>query len=417
MMIGLADSYLVGHLGAAALAAVGLGNQMVMMATAFYSAVGTGGTALIARHVGAGEPRMANRIMHQSLILAGAIGFSSTLIFHTFAQQSIELLNSPADVIAPGTTYLSIVSLSFLVSALMFMGMAALRGAGDTRTPMLVMVIVNVVNVGVAWAFIYGAGPVPALGVAGSAIGAGVARSLGGLIILAVLLRGKAGLRLRLSELRPDATQVRRILNIGIPAGIETLLMRFGQTTYAMTVAGLGTAAFAAHQLALTSESLAYMPGFGFAVAATTLVGQGLGARDPARAEHGGYESLRISVIIMSAMGLAFILFAPQLIGLFTADPEVIELGTWPLRLEAFSQPALACAMVLSGGLRGAGDTRRTLLITGLGLWLVRVPVALLLVGPFGLIGAWIAMGLDINLRGLALLLRFRSGRWKELRV
>jgi putative MATE family efflux protein len=417
MMIGLADTYLVGHLGAAALSAVGLGNQMVMLATAFYSAVGTGGTALVARHVGAREHQMANRIMHQSLIMAGIIGLASTIFFHTFAEQCLVLLNSPADVVGPGANYLSIVSFSFLASALMFMGMAALRGAGDTRTPMLVMVIVNVVNIVVAWACIYGAGPIPALGVAGSAIGAAVARSFGGVVILGVLLGGRAGLRLRLSSLRLDLVQARRILNIGIPAGMEMLLMRFGQIAYAMVVAGLGTAAFAAHQLALTSESLAYMPGFGFAVAATTLVGQGLGARDPRRAEQGGYESLRLSIIIMSAMGVVFFLFAPQFIGLFTSDPEVIELGIWPLRLVAFSQPALACAMVLSGGLRGAGDTRRTLLITGVGLWLVRVPMALLLTGPFGLIGAWIAMGLDINVRGLAVLLRFRSGRWKELRV
>ena len=389
---------------------------MVMMATAFYSAVGTGGTALVARTWGR-EPQMANRIMHQSFIMAGVIGLSSTLLFHTFAQQRLLLLNSPVDVVAPGTTYPSIVSPSFLASALMFLGMGALRGAGDTRTPMLVMVIVNVVNILVAWACIYGAGPIPALGVAGSAIGAAVARSIGGAIILGVLLRGKAGLRLRPSALRLDLVQARRILNIGIPAGIETLLMRFGQTAYAMVVAGLGTAAFAAHQLALTSESLSYMPGFGFAVAATTLVGQGLGARDPRRAEHGGYESLRLSIIVMAAMGVAFILFAPQFIGLFTSDPEVIELGIWPLRLVAFSQPALACAMVLFGGLRGAGDTRRTLLITGLGLWFVRVPLALLLAGPFGLIGAWVAMGLDINVRGLAMFLRYRSGRWKELRV
>ncbi len=417
MMIGLADTYLVGHLGAAALSAVGLGNQMVMMATAFYGAVGTGGTALIARHVGAGEQRMANRIMHQSLILAGAIGFSSTLLFHTFAESCLVLLNSPADVVAPGTAYLSIVSLSFLASALMFMGMAALRGAGDTRTPMLVMVIVNAVNILVAWACIYGAGPIPPLGVAGSAIGAALARSIGGLVILGILLRGQAGLRLRLSALRLDVIQVKRILNIGIPAGMETLLMRFGQTSYAMVVAGLGTAAFAAHQIGLTVESLAYMPGFGFAVAATTLVGQGLGARDPRRAEQAGYESLRISIVSMSAMGLAFILFAPQFIGIFTSDPEVIELGVWPLRLVAFSQPALACAMVLAGGLRGAGDTRRTLLITSMGLWLVRVPGALLLSGPFGLFGAWLAMVLDTNLRGLAMLLRFRSGGWKKLHV
>jgi len=417
MMVGVADSYLVGHLGAAPLAAVGLANQVVMLATALYSAVGTGATALIARHTGAREARVVDAVLHQAMIMGGIVGLASSALFGVFAQPCIILLNAPEDVIGPGTIYLQIVALSFLISALMFLGMAALRGAGDTRTPMIVMGVVNAVNIVVAYAFIYGAGPIPALGVAGSAIGAAVARSLGGLIILALLLRGKSGLHLRLSHLRPDRVQVGRIVNIGLPAALETLFMRFGQMAYATVVAGLGTAAFAAHQLALTSESLSYMPGFGFAVAATTLVGQGLGARDPKRAERGGYESLRMALISMTFMGALFILFAPQFLGFFTSDPEVIEQGTWPLRLVGFSQPALASAMVLSGGLRGAGDTRRTLLITAVGFWILRLPLAVLLSGPFGLIGAWVAMGVDLNARGSAIFWRYRSGRWKALRV
>jgi putative MATE family efflux protein len=388
-----------------------------MLAMAFYGAVGTGATALVARHTGAHEPRLANGIMHQSLLMGGLIGVVSMLFFHALAEPIIVFLNAPADVVAAGSSYLQIVSLTFPISALMFIGMAALRGTGDTRAPMAVMGLVNIVNIGVAYAFIYGLGPIPALGVAGSAVGAATGRAMGGVIILLLLWRGRAHLHLSLPDLRPDLAQIKRILNIGLPAGLETLFMRTGQTAFAMVVAGLGTAAFAAHQLALTSESLSYMPGFGFAVAATTLVGQGLGARDPRAAEDGGYESLRLAAIVMGAMGLAFIVFAPQFIGLFTTDQEVIELGVWPLRLVAFSQPALAATMVLSGGLRGAGDTRRTLLITAAGLWLARVPLALLLTGPFGLIGAWVAMSVDLNVRGLAVFARFRSGNWKKLKV
>jgi putative MATE family efflux protein len=194
-------------------------------------------------------------------------------------------------------------------------------------------------------------------------------------------------------------------------------MMRIGMTAYVTTVAALGTKAYAAHQLALQGESIAFMPGFGFAIAATTLVGQGLGAQDPAQARKDGYLAQRLAMLFMCAMGVVFFVFAGPIIDLFIDDPEVVQLGIWPLRLVAFSQPALATMMVLSGGLRGAGDTRATMVITAAGLWAVRLPLALLLTGTLGLLGAWIAMGVDLNLRGLGAWLRFRSGRWARIRV
>lgn len=417
MTVGLANSYLVGHLGAVALSAVGLANQVDMLATTMFSAVGTGSTALIARHTGARDAQMPNRILHQSLLMGVAIGLASLVLFGTFAREILLLLNTPPDVEAPATAYLRILAFSFLIAPIMFLGMAALRGAGDTRTPMYIMGAVNGVNIVVSVIAIYGAGPIPGIGVTGGAIGAASGRLVGCLLVLALLLRGKSGLRLSRPELTPDLQQARRILNIGLPAAGEMLLLRLGMMTYVAVVAGLGTAAFAAHQLALTVESLSYMPGFGFAVAATTLVGQGLGARDPDQAQAGGYQSLKLAVATMTAMGAVFILLSPQLLSIFTTEKEIIAQGEWPLRLVGISQPALASAMVLSGGLRGAGDTRSTLVITALGFWGLRLPFAVLLSGPFGLFGAWVAMGIDLNARGLGMLLRFRSGRWKGVKV
>jgi putative MATE family efflux protein len=257
------------------------------------------------------------------------------------------------------------------------------------------------------------------MGVAGSAIGAASARTLGGLIIVALLLRGRSGLRLNLQDFSPDWVQIKRILNIGLPAGGEMMFMRFGQTAFAMVVAGLGTASFAAHQLALQSESISFMPGFGFAVAATTLVGQELGAKNPRRAQESGYAALRLAIAVMSVMGLVFFAFAPQFLGFFIDDPEVIGLGVTPLRMVAVFQVPLAAAMVLSGGLRGAGDTRWTMLITAAGLWLLRVPLSLILTTALGLglVGAWMAMGVDLVARGSAAYWRFNNGGWAKLKV
>jgi Na+-driven multidrug efflux pump len=379
--------------------------------------------------------------------LGAALGLLGTVLSLALAVPIMIALRAPADVVGPGARYLSIVSTTFVLAAWMFIGNAALRGSGDTRSPMLVMLAVNVVNIAVAYLFIYGPGPFPELGVEGSALGAAVGRGVGGLLVTGLLLRGRAirrrsgaageeeqeagaalgnvgapaagvdRLRLRPRLLRPDALPLRRILNIGLPAGAEQLMMRLGMITYATTVAALGTAAFAAHQIALQAESLSYMPGFGFAVAATTLVGQGLGAGDPGRAKADTYQAWRLALVLMSFMGLIFFFFPEQIMSIFIDDPVVIRLGVWPLRLVAFSQPMLATMMVFAGALRGAGDTRATLGITAAGLWLARVPLAFLLTPTLGLVGAWIAMGVDLNLRGLGMFLRFRSGKWASIKV
>ncbi len=417
MTVGLVDTFMVGHIGANAVAAVGLSNQAVMIVTTFFAAVATGVTALVARHTGAREPEDANHILHQGYLLGAVMGIAGTVLSIAFAGPMMHLLRAPADVVGPGTAYLRIAAVPFILTSWLFIGNAALRGAGDTRSPMMVMFFVNIVNIVVAYGFIYGIGPLPEMGVAGSAMGAAAGRGVGGLLVLALLLRGRGGLRLKLSGLLPDMLQIKRIANIGIPAGAEQLLMRFGMTAYVTTVAALGTKAYAAHQLALQGESIAFMPGFGFAIAATTMVGQGLGAGRPEQARADGYLAQRMAVLFMSAMGVIFFVFAAPILDLFINDPEVVQLGVWPLRLVAFSQPALATSMVLSGGLRGAGDTRATMVITSGGLWLIRLPLAMLLTGPLGLLGAWIAMSLDLQIRGAAIFLRFRSGKWAKIKV
>jgi MATE family multidrug resistance protein len=164
---------------------------------------------------------------------------------------------------------------------------------------------------------------------------------------------------------------------------------------------------------------LSFMPGFGFALAATTLVGQSLGAKDPEGAEQRGYTAYRMGAVLMGAVGLAFLLFPAQIVGFFTNDAQVIAIGTMPLRMVGLIQPLLAATMIFTGGLRGAGDTRWPMIVTGGSIWLVRLPLAYLcaLVFDWGLQGAWAAFILDLVLRGTLNFLRFRSGRWKTVKV
>jgi MATE family multidrug resistance protein len=421
MMVGLVDTFLVGHLGAPALAAVGLATQWVMMSNVFFSAVGTGGTALIARMIGACDPDSANRVLRQALLLAVLMGVITTVPGLLLAGPAVALMGAESDSLPLATTYLSIVSTSFLLASVTFVGNACLRGAGDTRTPLVIMAIVNVINIVVAWTLINGAFGLPRLGVAGSALGAMAARQAGGILVIAVLLRGRSQSKLALSlrGLHLDWGLVRRILRVGLPTGAEQLIFRFGMMSYARVVAALGTAAYAAHQVAVNAESLSYMPGFGFAVAATTLVGQGLGAKDKRRAERDGFVAFYVAAAIMSLMGVVFFASAGPIIGFFTSDPEVIALGVPPLRLIAIAQPFLASTMVLAGALRGAGETKAPMFVNGGSIWIVRVPLALLFtqVLGWGLTGAWIAMATDLGVRGALMFGLFRRGKWKDAEV
>ncbi len=419
MMVGIVDTFLVGHLGAAPLAAVGLANQWVFMATTLFGAIATGTTALIARFVGARDQAQADQVLGQSVLVGALIGLVATLLGLSLARQAVLLLGAPDDVIDLSIDYLRVVASIFLFSTLMFIGNAALRGAGDTRTPLYVMLAVNIINIAVAWTAINGPFGLPRLGVVGSALGAATGRLVGGVLVISLLLKGRAGIRLRLPGLGPDWDLIRRILHIGLPTGVEQILFRSGHMVYARMLAELGTIAYAANQVAMNALSISFMPGFGFALAATTLVGQGLGAQDPEGAQQRGYTAYRLGAGLMTVMGLIIAVFPEQLIGFFTDEAGVIAAGSLPLRLVGLVQPVLAAAMVFSGALRGAGDTRYPMVITGAGIWGLRVPLAYLLalVMGWGLVGAWSAMAIDFGLRGVLNFLRFRGGRWKTVRV
>ncbi len=355
MMVGIVDTFLVGHLGAASLAAVGLANQWVFMATMLFGAIATGATALIARFVGARNRQLANDVLRQAMLLGVLIGIAASLLGFTLAEPAMALLGAEQDVVELGSGYLRVVSTILLFSTLMFIGNASLRGAGDTRTPLYVMLVVNTINIIISWVAINGPFGLPQLGVVGSALGAAVGRFVGGVLVVAILLRGRAGIQLTLSGLRPDGDLIRRILRIGLPSGMEQLLFRSGHMVYARILAGLGTVAYAANQVAMNGWSLSFMPGFGFALAATTLVGQSLGAGDPDGAQQRGYTAYRMGAGLMAIVGVTFVLFPAQIVGFFTDEAQVVALGTMPLRMVGLIQPILGAVHDLWRGVARRG--------------------------------------------------------------
>lgn len=428
-MVGLADVFLVGNLApataallgydsAAALTAAGLGNQFSWIVMVLFMAVGIGATALVARAVGARDEASLGRIVRQVALLGALVGVAATAMGLLAAEPFLAILKAPVETRAIGAEYIHITAITFLPTALLIAVTACMRGAGDTRTPLLLMLVVNTLNIAVTWLLVNGQLGMPALGVRGAALGTTLARGLGGIVAVALLLRGHAGLRLVL-DWRPDPEMLRRLVRVGLPTAGEQFVFQAALLIFVRFVTDLGTTAYAAHNITITIESVSFLPGLGYAAATGALVGQALGARRPDEAERSAYEGLFQGGLMMSALGGFMVLFPAQLVALFTNDPMVVAAATPPLRAAGLVQPALAVSFILLGALRGAGDTRWPLYSRLLTTWVVRLPLTFVVVGWLsgGLPGVWLAMCTDFTLQAIMVLWRFSSGKWKKIEV
>lgn len=436
-LLGFADMAMVGSLGAVAIAAVGLGDTPIATLMAVFAALGTGTTALVARYVGAKEYDKAVDTARQSLLIGVFFGTLVSILVVMFAPQIIAFMGADAEAAPYGIQYITYTgsAMVFLIISVIMGGV--LRGCGDTKTPMYANGLANILNIIGNFLLIYHSAnhalnipftnmtinlfvPGAGMGVAGAALSTAISRVIASLIILFVLFSGRAPIKFTFKDkYRIDIDTIKKILRIGTPAAAEMLSMRVGQMLYGRKVAMLGTVMYASHRIALTAESVSYMPGFGFALAATTLVGQFLGAKKPEMSEKSGYEANKLALLFMTAIGLALFFFPERFIILFTRDSEIIANASTCLKLVAIAQPFLAAAMVFSGGLRGAGDTRYVMINTLIGVWGIRLLGTYILIDffGFGLLGAWIGMVADLFVRGTLNALRFRSGKWKYIKI
>lgn len=392
-MLGIVDTVLVANLGPNATAGVGSAQQVMFFLISALSALSIGSAVLVAQAVGAGDQERAGRLARQSLVWAVLIGIPLALVGLMLAGPILSIFRLEPAVQQIGTEYLSVTVGTGVVLTALLIGGGVLRGAGDSRTPMVVTAIANVVNIGLAYSLIYGHVGLPAMGAVGSAWATFIARALALTLMLIVLWRGKNGVRISgRAGWRPEGKLARQIMQIGLPAALEQILTSAAFFVLVIVVAGLGTNTLAAHQISFTALSASFLPGFGFAIAATTLVGQSVGARRIAE----GNAAAKISVIWaltwMSVFGALILIFAEPIMRLFTPDEGVIAAGTNGLRVVALSQPFWAIQLVFSGALRGTGDTRFPLVVGSLGMW-AGVGLAALLVNLFqgGLAMIWVA--------------------------
>jgi putative MATE family efflux protein len=414
--VGIVDALMVGRLGAAELAAVGLAQLLILFLMGLVYGLGIGCTVAVAYHTGSGDPDRRAHTIRASLLLGVAVAALITLLGLSGSGPTARFLGASGTVLSLTQQYLAITWTFFVFKVMLHLAASIFYGVGDSRTPLSVIVFVNLIHVVIAIPLVFGFAGVPRLGVPGAAIASVVSEAFGA---IALLFLGWRHGWVRGGGRWSDPEEVRRIVSIGSPAIGERLVTYGMQLAYAKLVIGFGVAAYAAHQVGLNIEALSFLPALGFAQAATTLVGQRLGAGEGGAARRSGVWAAWLAAAAMSVIGLTYVLFPSGWVALFTSDQEVLAYGRTLMWIMALLQPPLGIALALSGALRGAGETGVVLYAAIIGGWIVRIPLAYLLgveLG-WGLIAVWLTMWLDWWVRGAIVLLRFRRLRWAEIRL
>lgn len=425
-LVGLVDTWLANNLAKdvapSATAAVGTISYLLWFIGLIVAAVGTGSTALISRARGARHRRLINGVCGQSISAALIVGLLLALVLWIWAPRWIVLTGLSAQAAAFALSYLRMLTWCVPFLTVMMVANACLRGAGDTLTPAISMIVVNVINMTLSYSLTNGCLGLPRLGFEGIALGTVIAYVIGGLLQFVVLLHGRGDLRLYWHRMRPHWHTLRRVLRIGVPAGLEGLLIWIAQFTVVVVINKMDrtSVAAAAHLNAVKIEAFSYLPGFAFATAAATLVGQSLGMKDPGRARRATYLTYAIGGGIMAACGVVFILFGRTLAEwMLPNQPQIAGLTARCLFITGFIQGGFAASMIFSGALRGAGDT---VVVMGINLFstiFLRLAGALFVVFVlgWGLPGVWVVLASELFCRGVMVWLRFEQGGWRHLEV
>jgi putative MATE family efflux protein len=414
-VIGIASIKIVGELGASAVASVTTGHRIFFALQAILMAISAGTTALVARSIGAKDPEEAAKITSASLWIGNVVAILLMLPCILFSQQIAGVFGLDEETTIQAGEFIRWLSYFNIAFAINMVLGAALRAAGDTRTPLWIGVITNLINIVLVYALVYGKFGLPQMGVPGAAIANGLSFLVGAIVLLILwqrrmLVIGVGGMS-SLSKPR-----LKKLVNIGYPAGLEQLVFQMGFLAFLWLVAKYGTAAFAAYGIGVQILSMSFVVGFGFSIAGATLVGQHLGAKDPVGARREGWRATKLAAISMVILGAVIVAAAPQIARFLIDDDEVVKLTVLFIFMLGVSQPLMAIEFTLGGCLRGAGDTRFPLVATLTGLIGVRVGLAFIFMMmdlPVEYIyGALIA---DYIVKAIMLIKRFESGKWQNI--
>ena len=414
------DASMVGHLGAKASAAIGLVETTCWLMGGLGAAANMGFSVQVAHAIGANDFERARRVLRQSLVCCLVWSVTITSLALLVSGRLPYWLGGAAEIAHDASLYFCIIGMAGIFFQMSGLAGSMLKCSGNMKIPSMLNICMCVMDVIFNYLFIYALG----LGVTGAAIGTGLAELVTACLMMYFLLWRSDMLgifkgddaqqvpRLSHHDYRPTSDVVVNAVKIGAPMGLQHLLMGGAQIVSTLIVAPLGTVAIAAHSLGITVESLCYMPGFGIAEAATTLVGQSFGAGKRMLTQQFARMSAGLGIAVMTLMGVLMWLFATELMAVMTPVEEIIAIGARCLRIEAFAEPLFAASIVINGVFIGAGDTLRPAIMSLASMWGVRLTLAALLATTYGLPGVWTAMAIELSFRGVIFLIRLMRGGW-----
>ncbi len=411
------DAAMVGHLGERATAAIGLVETTTWLMGGLGSAANMGFSVQVAHFIGANDFAAARRVLRQALVcclLWSLMLMTAAVAVHTHLPY---WLGGSADIARDASLYFMLIGIFGIFFQMEGLAGSMLKCSGNMKIPSMLNIMMCVLDVVFNYLFIY----IMDMGVVGAAMGTGAAELItAGLMLWFLLVKSPLSLprstlllpRFSLHLPRIESSVVKTAFKIGAPMGLQHLLMGGAQIVSTIIVAPLGTVAIAANSLAITVESLCYMPGYGIAEAATTLVGQGIGAGQRLLTRSFAYMSVALGIAVMTMMGALMWVFAPELMALMSPVEAIVTQGAQALRIEAWAEPMFAASIVCNGIFIGAADTLKPAIMSLTSMWAVRLTLAATLAPRFGLRGVWTAMAIELTFRGLIFLARLFRGSW-----
>ncbi len=411
------DTSMVGHLGAGPSASIGLVASTTWIFGGFCMATSSGFSVQVAHLVGAKRFDRARQVLREALTSVIIFSVLLGLVGVAISGALPHWLGGNEDICADASAYFLIYTAFLPVLQIGFTCSAMLQASGNMKVPAILNVLMCVLDVLFNYIFIYGLD----MGVKGAALGTGLAELVAALLAFSFLAFRSEELKLagERGSFIPSKESLRTALGISSPMWLQNVIMRGAHICSILIVAPLGTVAIAANAFAIIAEGVCYMPGYGMEESATTLVGQSLGARRKDMARRFALISTGMGALLVTSLAVLMFILAPWMMGLLSSDADVVALGTRCLRLEAFAETFYAISMVAYGSFVGAGDTFVPSIMNFGSMWVVRIGLALILVPHFGLMGYWIAMCVELNVRGIIFLARLLRGRWlnKDLKL
>ena len=419
MLLGVCNTMMAGHIGEEAVSAIGMVDSINMLFISFFAALSVGATVVVAQQIGQEEHKKANETAKQAMVSGFIVSGVITLLLWIFRVPLINFLYGSAEELVKSNAklYIEFTLFTYPFIAIEQIANGILRGAGDTKTPMYITMFMNIINIILGYILIYGVNTfyIPSFGIMGAALAIAIARIIGTVIIIIVLFRGSKIIKIKkLFPFKFDMKVQKSIFNIGIPAGMEQVIFNTGKLIVQVFIVTMGTASIAANAIGMSISQIINVPGNALCLAATTLVGQYVGRNDVKGAKSTLIYLVKFATVCLVALGILFVPIAEWLASLYTNVPEVIRLTGILIKSNSIALLVWAISFVLSSGLKGAGDTRYTMMTAFIGMWIFRIALGYILgiVLNMGILGIWIAMYIDWLVRGTMYSLRLRGNKW-----